>query len=202
MSFVDNQKLVGTAFTVIGILFIIAALVQFAGAITMEGGLGEHVGFAIAAVGAILAAIVYFKYGNSVRTGALSGKLNILGNYVLVVGVTTIIVGFFSAIGGLMSELPFWDNVIMIILGLIVVWAGKKILDGKETTIDKILWILLTIIFLVLFIVNFVGIFGSFGAGDILNIVVELLTAVCYSIVYLFMLCYMFDGEVKKGMGM
>lgn len=202
MSFVDNQKLVGTAFTVIGILFIIAALVQFASAITMEGGLGEHVGFAIAAVGAILAAIVYFKYGNSVRTGALSGKLNILGNYVLVVGVTTIIVGFFSAIGGLMSELPFWDNVVAIILGLIVVWAGKKILDGKETTIDKILWILLTIIFLVLFIVYFVGIFGSFGADDALNIVVEFLTAVCYSIVYLFMLCYMFDGEVKKGMGM
>ncbi|MFT0898633.1 hypothetical protein [Candidatus Methanoprimaticola sp. MG2] len=201
MSFVDNQKLVGTAFTVIGILFIIAALVQLVGAFSEEGWT-NIVGAVIAAIGAILAAILYFKYGNSVRKEELTGKLNILGSYVLVVGVTTVIVNIFAAIGGIIGEISFWDSLIMVILGIIVIWAGKKITDGKETTIDKILWIILTIVFLVLFVLNFVGIFGSFGSGEALTIIISFITSVCYAVVFLFMLLYMFDGEVKKGMGM
>lgn len=201
MSFVDNQKLVGTAFTVIGILFIIAALVQLVGAFSEEGWTNK-LGAVIAAIGAILAAILYFKYGNSVRKEELTGKLNILGSYVLVVGVTTVIVNIFAAIGGIIGEISFWDSLIMVILGIIVIWAGKKITDGKETTIDKILWIILTIVFLVLFVLNFVGIFGSFGSGEALTIVISFITSVCYAVVFLFMLLYMFDGEVKKGMGM
>lgn len=201
MSFVDNQKLVGTAFTVIGILFIIAALVQLVGAFSEEGWT-NIVGAVIAAIGAILAAILYFKYGNSVRKEELTGKLNILGSYVLVVGVTTVIVNIFAAIGGIIGKISFWDSLIMVILGIIVIWAGKKITDGKETTIDKILWIILTIVFLVLFVLNFVGIFGSFGSGEALTIIISFITSVCYAVVFLFMLLYMFDGEVKKGMGM
>lgn len=201
MSFVDNQKLVGTAFTIIGILFIIAALVQLVGAFSEEGWTNK-LGAVIAAIGAILAAILYFKYGNSVRKEELTGKLNILGSYVLVVGVTTVIVNIFAAIGGIIGEISFWDSLIMVILGIIVIWAGKKITDGKETTIDKILWIILTIVFLVLFVLNFVGIFGSFGSGEALTIIISFITSVCYAVVFLFMLLYMFDGEVKKGMGM
>lgn len=201
MSFVDNQKLVGTAFTIIGILFIIAALVQLVGAFSEEGWT-NILGAVIAAIGAILAAILYFKYGNSVRKEELTGKLNILGSYVLVVGVTTVIVNIFAAIGGIIGKISFWDSLIMVILGIIVIWAGKKITDGKETTIDKILWIILTIVFLVLFVLNFVGIFGSFGSGEALTIIISFITSVCYAVVFLFMLLYMFDGEVKKGMGM
>lgn len=201
MSFVDNQKLVGTAFTIIGILFIIAALVQLVGAFSEEGWTNK-LGAVIAAIGAILAAILYFKYGNSVRKEELTGKLNILGSYVLVVGVTTVIVNIFAAIGGIIGEISFWDSLIMVILGIIVIWAGKKITDGKETTIDKILWIILIIVFLVLFVINFVGIFGSFGSGEALTIIISFITSVCYAVVFLFMLLYMFDGEVKKGMGM
>ena len=201
MSFVYNQKLVGTAFTIIGILFIIAALVQLVGAFSEEGWT-NILGAVIAAIGAILAAILYFKYGNSVRKEELTGKLNILGSYVLVVGVTTVIVNIFAAIGGIIGKISFWDSLIMVILGIIVIWAGKKITDGKETTIDKILWIILTIVFLVLFVLNFVGIFGSFGSGEALTIIISFITSVCYAVVFLFMLLYMFDGEVKKGMGM
>lgn len=194
MSFIDNQKIVGTAFFFIGILMIIAALLQLVDGFTMEGGLGEQVGYIIAAIGAIIAAVMYFKFGNKVRTNAITGKLNILGNYILVVGGATVVSAIFAAIGGIISDISFWGSVISFILGLIVVWAGKKVLDGKETTIDKILWIILTVLFVLLFISSFINIFG----GDIITILVS----ICSAIVYLFMLCYMFDGEVKKGMGM
>ncbi len=203
MSFIDNQKTVGLAFTIIGVLMIIAALLKVADAVTMDGELGDHVGYFIAAIGSIIAAVLYFMYGNKVRTGVLSGKLNILGNYVNIVGVTTVIIGIFAAIGGIMSSISFWDSVISIILGLIVIWAAKKILDGKETTIDKILWIILTVLFLLLFIFSFIGIFGVIAdGGEAIHLIVNVLSAICYAIIYLFMLCYMFDGEVKKGMGM
>lgn len=114
--------------------------------------------------------------------------------------MTTVVIGIFAAIGGIMSDISFWDNVISIIIGLIIVWAGRKILDGKQTTIDKILWILLTVLFLILFVVSFIGIFGV--EGETLHLVVGVVSSICYAIVYLFMLCYMFDGDVKKGMGM
>ncbi len=203
MSFIDNQKTVGLAFTIIGVLMIIAALLSVVDAVTMDGELGDHVGYFIAAIGSIIAAVLYFMYGNKVRTGVLSGKLNILGNYVNIVGVTTVIIGIFAAIGGIMSDISFWDSVVSIILGLIVIWAAKKILDGKETTIDKILWIILTVIFLILFIVMFLGIFGVIlNGGEAIHLIINVLQCVCYAVIYLFMLCYMFDGEVKKGMGM
>lgn len=200
MSFIDNQKIVGLAFTVIGVLMIIAAILSLVDGFTMDGGLGDHAGYIIAAIGSIIAAVIYFKFGNKVRTNALSGKLKILGNYVNVVGVTTVVIGIFAAIGGIMSDISFWDSVISIILGLIVIWAGKKILDGKETTIDKILWILLTVIFIILFLVNLIGIFGIEGEG--IHFVIGVISTICSIIVYLFMLCYMFDNDVKKGMGM
>ena len=160
MSFIDNQKIVGTAFFFIGILMIIAALLQLVDGFTMEGGIGEHVGYIIAAIGAIIAAVMYFKFGNKVRTNAITGKLNILGNYILVVGGATVVSAIFAAIGGIISDISFWGSVISFILGLIVVWAGKKVLDGKETTIDKILWIILTVLFVLLFISSFINIFG------------------------------------------
>lgn len=200
MSFIDNQKIVGLAFTVIGVLMIIAALLKLVDGFTMDGGLGDHAGYIVAAIGSIIAAVIYFKFGNKVRTNGISGKLKILGNYVTVVGVTSVVIGIFAAIGGIMSDISFWDNVINIIIGLIIIWAGRKILDGKEITIDKILWILLTILFLILFVVFLIGIFGV--EGDTLHVVIGVVSSICYAIVYLFMLCYMFDGDVKKGMGM
>ncbi|MDO5861324.1 MAG: hypothetical protein Q4Q58_00730 [Thermoplasmata archaeon] len=200
MSFTDNQKVVGWAFFIIGFLMVIAALLQLVDGFTLDGGLGEHAGYIIAAIGALIAAVLYFLFGNKVRTGALSGKLNILGSYVNIVGVTTVVIGIFAAIGGIMSDISFWDNVVAIILGLIVIWAASKIADGKTTTMDKILWIILTVVFLVLFVVSFLGLFSLEGEG--ITLVVNILTSICYAIVYLFMLCYMFDNDVKKGMGM
>ncbi|MDO5852593.1 MAG: hypothetical protein Q4Q62_00720 [Thermoplasmata archaeon] len=200
MSFLDNQKIVGTAFFVIGILMVIAALLQLVDGFTLDGGIGEHAGNIIAAIGAIIAAVLYFLFGNKVRTGSISGKLNILGSYVSIVGVTSVIIGIFGAIGAIMSSLSFWDNVIVIILGLIIMFIASKIGDGKTTTADKIIWIILVIVFFLLLLGTLASLFGL--SGDGLTLILNIIVAICYAIVYLFMLCYMFDGEVKKGMGM
>ena len=58
--------------------------------------------------------------------------------------------------------------------------------------IDKILWIILLIIFVILFIGSLLGIGGD---------VVDIVKAICYAIVYLFMIIFMFDEDVRKKMG-
>ena len=196
MSFFDNTKITGLALTIVGLLMIVAGILQIYDGATMDGGLGENVGYVIAGIGSLIAAVMYFLYGNKVRTGAITSKISILGNYVRVVGATTIVVGIFAAIGGIMSSISFWDCVIMIILGLIVIWIGSKIDDGKTTTFDKILWIVLLVVFVVLFIVNFIDIFTN-GFN-----VISIISSLCYAIIYLFMSAFLLDGDVKKKMGM
>lgn len=196
MSFFDNTKVAGLALTVIGLLMIVAGFLQIYNGATMDGGIGENIGYVIAGIGALIAAVLYFIYGNKVRKGVISAKIDILGNYVRIVGVTTIVANIFAAIGGLMSSISFWDCVIMIILGFIVIWIGSKINDGKTTTFDKILWIVLLVVFVILFLVNFVGIFTN--GFDIVTI----LKSVCYAVVYLFMTVFLLDGDVKSKMGM
>ncbi len=193
MSLTDNQKLVGWAFFIVGILMIVSALLGFYDAISKDGGLGENIGYFIAAIGGLIAAVLYFLYGNKVRTNAISGKFNILSNYIRIVGVNTVIVGIFSAIGGIISSIGFWDSIIMIILGLIVIWAAGKIADGEKTAIDKILWIVLTLVFLILFITSFLGIFAMFD-------IIVLVESICYAVIYLFMFLYMIDGDVRSKM--
>ena len=87
-----------------------------------------------------------------------------------------------------------WTNVIILIIGIIIVWIGGKIDDGKATNFDKILWILLVVIFLIEFILNLAGAFG----GEWYSI----LTCILMAVVYLYMLAFMFDGDVRKKMGM
>ena len=196
MSFFDNTKITGLALTIIGVLMIIAGILQIYDGATMDGGLGENVGYVIAGIGALIAAVMYFLYGNKVRTGAISTKISILGNYVRLVGATTVVVNIFNAVGGIISSISFWDSIIMIILGLIVIWIGSKIDDGKTTTFDKILWIVLLLVFVVLFIVNFVNLFTN-GADAISTI-----QSICCPAIYLFMAAFLLDGDVKKKMGM
>ena len=75
MSFFDNTKITGLALTIIGVLMIIAGILQIYDGATMDGGLGENVGYVIAGIGALIAAVMYFLYGNKVRTGAISTKI-------------------------------------------------------------------------------------------------------------------------------
>lgn len=193
MSFFDNTKIVGWAFTIIGILMIVSAFLQIVDAVGMEGGIGENIGYLIAAIGAIIAAVIYFKFGNSVRVGAISNKIDILATFVKVVGATTVVTGIFSAVGGIISSIGFWDSIVAIVLGLIIIWIGGKIDDGKTTGFDKILWIVLLLIFLVLFITSLLAIGGGF---------MQIISSICSVIVYLFMAVFLFDGDVKKKMGM
>ena len=192
MSFFDNTKIAGWGLFLCAILMIISAIISIYNGAVKEGD--DRLALVVAGIGALLAAFIYFGFGNSVRKGEISKKIDVLAQFVKTVGVATIVASLFGAIAGTWGvSISTWSNVGMIILGIIICWIAGKINDGKTTNFDRILWIILVVIFLVFFILRLSGAFG--GAWY------DILASILMAIVYLYMLIFMFDSDVRKRMG-
>ena len=192
MSFFDQPKNAGLAMIVVAIVEVIAAIINIVAAATADDGI-DFSGI-IVAIGLIITAVIYFKYGSQVRSGAISAKIDILASFVNVVGVISIVNGVFQIIAGVAGGAGLIGNgVINIIIGLIICFCGKKINDGKETTLDKIICIILLVVFIIEILANIVMLIG-FPIGTLMGI--------CGIIIYVFMTLLLLDGDVKKAMGM
>ena len=192
MSFFDNTKIAGWGLFFVAILSIISAIISIYNGAVKEGD--DRLALVVAGIGALLAAFIYFGFGNSVRKGEIDKKIDVLAQFVKTVGLATIVASLFGAIAGTWGvSISTWSNVGMIILGIIVCWIAGKINDGKTTNFDRILWIILVVVFLVFFLLRLSGAFG--GAWY------DILSSILMAIVYLYMLIFMFDGDVRKKMG-
>ena len=200
MSFLDNTKTAGTALWIVGILMIISALLTIICGV-VDDEMNDHViGWVILGIGSLICALVYFAFGKSVKSGEVSDKFDIVTKFVYVVGYTTIIGGVFAALCGFgFDDIGgyLFSGIIKIVLGFVLLWIYKKITDGNVTTFDRIMWILLLVIFVICFISSFFGIGGS-GLALAVNIIV----AICDIVIYLFMIAFMLDNSVKAKFGM
>ena len=201
MSFLDNTKTAGTALWIVGILMIISALLTIICGV-VDDEMNDHViGWVILGIGSLICALVYFAFGKSVKSGEVSDKFDIVTKFVYVVGYTTIIGGVFAALCGFgFDDIGGYlvSGIISIVLGFVILWIHKKITDGNVTTFDRIMWILLLVIFVICFISSFFGIEGSSGLALAVNIIV----AICDIVIYLFMIAFMLDNSVKAKFGM
>lgn len=200
MSFLDNTKTAGTALWIVGILMIISALLTIICGV-VDDEMNDHViGWVILGIGSLICALVYFAFGKSVKSGEVSDKFDIVTKFVYVVGYTTIIGGVFAALCGFgFDDIGGYlvSGIINIVLGFVILWIHKKITDGNISTFDRIMWILLLVIFVICFISSFFGIGGS-GLALAVNIIV----AICDIVIYLFMIAFMLDNSVKAKFGM
>lgn len=200
MLFLDNTKTAGTALWIVGILMIISALLTIICGV-VDDEMNDHViGWVILGIGSLICALVYFAFGKSVKSGEVSDKFDIVTKFVYVVGYTTIIGGVFAALCGFgFDDIGGYlvSGIISIVLGFVILWIHKKITDGNISTFDRIMWILLLVIFVICFISSFFGIGGS-GLALAVNIIV----AICDIVIYLFMIAFMLDNSVKAKFGM
>ena len=200
MSFLDNTKTAGTALWIVGILMIISALLTIICGV-VDDEMNDHViGWVILGIGSLICALVYFAFGKSVKSGEVSDKFDIVTKFVYVVGYTTIIGGVFAALCGFgFDDIGGYlvSGIISIVLGFVILWIHKKITDGNISSFDRIMWILLLVIFVICFISSFFGIGGS-GLALAVNIIV----AICDIVIYLFMIAFMLDNSVKAKFGM
>ena len=200
MSFFEDPKNAGLAIIIVGILQMIGAILAIVlGVIGLEDDDGEKIftiGSAVAGIGSLICGFIYFAFGKKVRGGSISAKIEILAQFVRVVGVCVIIGGIFSAIGAIVDGGDIGgalvSGIIAIILGLIVLWIAGKINDGKQTTGDKIIWILLLVIFAICIIIAILEIITIIG----------IIYGICHLIIYVFMLMLLLSSDVKSAMGM
>lgn len=202
MSFFDNPKNFGIAAIIIGAVSLISGLVAI-----VNGALADPIatGSVVAAVGTLIFGILILGVGIPVYKGEESNKLNILGLFVRVIGIATIVTYLFSGAGQIIDESLAtgvgWI-IIGIIFGLILIWAAGKIVDGSADTMDKIIWILLLVAFAILTIVSLVGIFTPFLTdGAILDQALSAILSLFEFILYAFLLVAVLSDDVKRAMG-
>ena len=202
MSLLDNPKNFGLAAIIIGVVSLLVGIMAI-----VNGALADEIAFGaiVAAIGTILYGLLILGIGLPIFRGEDTNSLSILGKFVRVIGLATIVVGIFAgagtiidgSLGGGISEI-----VIGLIFGLILIWVSTKILDGSVDLMDKIIWILLLIVFLILTIVSMVGIITPFLGGFSIEIVFLAILSLCQFILYAFLLFAVLSNDVKTAMGM
>lgn len=202
MSLLDNPKNFGLAAIIIGVVSLLVGIMAI-----VNGALADEIAFGaiVAAIGTILYGLLILGIGLPIFKGEITNSLSILGKFVRVIGLATIVVGIFAgagtiidgSLGGGISEI-----VIGLIFGLILIWVSTKILDGSVDLMDKIIWILLLIVFLILTIVSMVGIITPFLGGFSVEIVFLAILSLCQFILYAFLLFAVLSNDVKTAMGM
>jgi len=188
-----SAKNAGLAFMIAAILSIIDA------AIAVYIGRDYITPYIVLAVGSVICALLYFVYGNKVRTGVISDKPQILAEYVKIVGIVTIIGAVFAAIfaymltGSLGASLT--GLLVGIIFGVIILIMAMKINDGKQTTGDKLIWIILLIAFVILLLASILEIISGIVT------ITGIFSGICHLIIYSFMILLLIDEDVKSAMG-
>ena len=204
MSFLDDNKTAGIAFIILGVLQLIAALATLVGAVTAKDGV--VISAVVACLGPIIMAVLYFRFGVSIKNGSISKKIDILAYFVRLAGLSQIILSVFS----------FWHNweleggiaavgglIISIIIGLIILFIAGRINDGKQDTGDKIIWIILVVLFVIAVIGNLISLVGVFALDvSLFDKAISFITVVVNLIINLFMLVLLFNSDVKREMNM
>ncbi len=192
MSLFDRSEIIGYVMMTLG---IISVLDIFFILFNNEGGILDNLDRIMVAIGSVIVATMFLSVGNRVVNGTIDGKINILGYVIRIIGFGTIVEGIFEMIaayiGDYNDEFTVTTLLLSFLLGIIIVWMSVKITDGRETTGDKIIWIVLVPVFLIMIVVNIMSIGDNSFMGPI-----------CEALIYVFMLAYLFDSDVRAGMNM
>lgn len=203
-SFFDNTKIVGTAFLIVGIILVIDAILTIVlgfvdvsddirGDIETDKWLAYCV---IGGIGSLICAVLYTLFALKVYKGQISEKIVILEQYVRIVGVTTALGGVFNGIasiaGGEDVGVAIVAAIILVLIGLLIMFIASKINDGKQTTGDIIIWVILLIAFIIVLIGGVLSVFSLSGIVD----------GIAHILIALFMIAFLFDPEVKSKMNM
>ena len=204
----DNTRIVGGAFLIIGFLEVIAAILAIIAGFEDPG---EEIRMmiknwtyycVILGAGSLICAILYAVFAFLVFSGTMSQKIEILASYVKIVGIITALGGVFGAIASIVGGLDIGASLIsaaiLVVIGLIIVYIAGKINDGKQTTGDKIIWIILMIAFILKLIFEALGIVGSFDPLSLSGIV----SGIAGVVIAVFMIAFLFDSDVKTQMNM
>ena len=185
MSFLEETKNFGLVLMVISIISIVMDLfLMIVGFDNVKLGI-------LPGLGSIIGDVLVFIYAFGVYKGGYLFSINrfmddAVSKFGVLVGFVTIS-GIASIIGGLLSL-----SILTIIVGVLFLIAAYFMTDGKETIGDKVIWIIL----LVLFVLSIIG-----GVVMLFSLI-TLIEGVATIIEGIMLILMLLSPEVKSKMGM
>lgn len=209
MSFLDN-KTVGLVLIIIGLLNLVAGIARAVNGVLDTEGTYLIIAAICYGIASLISGILILGYGIKVRGGP-NDESDIVSGLIIVIGTATILNAIFLAAGAFFTNYDsdaglgtsVWaaivTMIVQIIVGLILIWAGRKVGGKSKNVISKVLWVLLVVIFLILAVLQFIALFG-FDLGT-LDGILALVAAICWAIVYIYLFIAMLSKDVKESMG-
>jgi hypothetical protein len=205
MSFFKENRTAGIALMVLGAINLIVGLVALVTALTAGNIVVSAV---VACIGPIIMAALYLRFGISVKNGGVPKKIDILAYFVRLAGLSEIIIAVFNlwyAIETSGAVVAIGAVIISVIIGLIILFIAGRINDGKQDTGDKIIWIILVVLFAISAVLDVLAVIGFITDGNFafdLKTISALIVPIASFIIDVFMLLLLFDSDVKREMNM
>ncbi len=190
---------------VLGAINLIVGLVALVTALTAGNIVVSAV---VACIGPIIMAALYLRFGISVKNGGVPKKIDILAYFVRLAGLSEIIIAVFNlwyAIETSGAVVAIGAVIISVIIGLIILFIAGRINDGKQDTGDKIIWIILVVLFAISAVLDVLAVIGFITDGNFafdLKTISALIVPIASFIIDVFMLLLLFDSDVKREMNM
>ncbi|MBR2093255.1 MAG: hypothetical protein IKM91_01355 [Candidatus Methanomethylophilaceae archaeon] len=205
MSFFKENRTAGIALMVLGAINLIVGLVALVTALTAGNIVVSAV---VACIGPIIMAALYLRFGISVKNGGVPKKIDILAYFVRLAGLSEIIIAVFNlwyAIETSGAAVAIGAVIISVIIGLIILFIAGRINDGRQDTGDKIIWIILVVLFAISAVLDVLAVIGFITDGNFafdLKTISALIVPIASFIIDVFMLLLLFDSDVKREMNM
>ena len=190
MSFFDETKNFGLMAMIAGLVMVLSAILWVVD------------GFDLGLIGVLIAGLLLLIFGLGVYQGesklnigslfdeGVTSKFGLVVAFIIIVGVIDIVQGIFAL------------NIMSIVVGVLLILFGFLMKMDLSPILEKIIWIILLIVFLLGIIINgILSVVGAFG-GEPLGIVLNVLNAVAYLVIYIMLFLYMLSPEVKSRMSM
>ena len=190
MSFFDETKNFGLMAMIAGLVMVLSAILWVVD------------GYDLGLIGVLIAGLLLLIFGLGVYQGesklnigslfdeGVTSKFGLVVAFIIIVGVTEIVQGIFAL------------NIMSIVVGVLLILFGFLMKMDLSPILEKIIWIILLIVFLLGIIINgILSVVGAFG-GEPLGIVLNVLNAVAYLVIYIMLFLYMLSPEVKSRMSM
>lgn len=200
MLFFENEKILGLVFWIVAVVFImdsfIIMLAPF-GFITVDIPQGTDIMIycLVTGAGCLVAALLYAWNAHRVMVGKVAGSVQILSQYVMIVGLTTMIMLCADAVGTIVAYGSLDEGMIKIVAAVIfyivLIAVAYKIGRGKKGLLKEFLWAILIIAFVLMAVFNVLPV-ESYE---------ELASSIAHLIIAIFMLLFLLDTGVREEMG-
>jgi len=203
MSFFDNMKTVGLLLIIVGLINLIVAVgaIAIAGTHDFEEG-RVRLGWVVVAISTVIFGVLILMFGMKTRSGP-NDKVAFVSGLIRVLGLATILGAIFSAVGLYLIEdgigTAIGTFILLIIIGLIYLWAAAKVAGKSKNVISKVLWVILLIISLLAVLGNLMDF--AYNISSDLWILMNAICSLCMCIVYIFVFVALLSPDVKNSMG-